>query len=156
MHYSKKTRDESINSIKEYFKNAENFVAKHYDIKGKKIRRIFIADFGLSKPFQRSLSDFGIEAIKLQDILIKYLNILHDLYPYTSHLGKEENNVTRILMFLSYSFKKELKACGLLKVKEKPKEIKKNAGTLTDPTITYQEAYSLFQDRQKFRLLSTW
>lgn len=46
------TVDESIDSAKEYFKHAENFVAKQYDTKNKKIRKIFIADFGLSKTFQ--------------------------------------------------------------------------------------------------------
>jgi len=108
----KKTIEESIKSIKDYFEAAENFVAKQYDIKEKKIRKIFIADFGLSKTFEKFLSAFGIEARKLADIFVEYINILHpDIY----HLGKEENNVTRILMFISYSFKNELEACGLLK-----------------------------------------
>jgi hypothetical protein len=56
-----------------------------------------------------------MEVKKLKDIFIEYLNILHKLYPDIYHLGKEENNITRILMFITYSFKKELKKCGLLK-----------------------------------------
>ena len=111
----KKTVDESIDSAKDYFREAEKFVAKQYDIKDKRIRKVFIADFGLSKTFQKSLPAYGIETKKLRDIFIEYINILHKLYPDIYHLGKEENNVTRILMFLSYSFRKELEACGLLK-----------------------------------------
>jgi hypothetical protein len=111
----KKTKKESIESIKEYFREAEKFIANNYDIKGKRIRKIFIADIGLSKTFTESLSAEGIEVKKLKDIFIEYLNILRKLYPDIYHLGKEENNITRILMFITYSFKKELKKCGLLK-----------------------------------------
>jgi hypothetical protein len=112
----KKTIEESIKSAKDYFEAAEKFVAKQYDIKEKKIRKIFIADFGLSETFQKSLKAFGIEARKLADIFVEYINILHSLYPDIYHLGKEENNVTRILMFLCYSFKKELQKCRMLEV----------------------------------------
>ncbi len=108
------TVEESIQSAEKYFNEAEKFVSQNYDIKGKRIRKIFIADFGLSKPFQKSLSAKGIEAKKLREIFIEYINILHKLYP-DYHLGKEENNVTRILMFLSYTFRKELEACEILK-----------------------------------------
>jgi hypothetical protein len=108
------TVKESIESAKEYFKEAESFIAKRYDIKGKKIRKIFIADLGLSKTFIESLSSEGIEVKRLKDVLLEYLNILHKLYPGIYRLGKEENNVTRILMLLTYSFKKELEKCGLL------------------------------------------
>lgn len=111
----KKTKKESIDSIKDYFKEAEKFVAKQYDIKDKKIRKIFIADLGLSEDFSNELGACGIESRKLSDVFIEFLNNLHSLYPDTAHLGKEENNVTRILMFLSYAFRKELEACGLLK-----------------------------------------
>lgn len=111
----KKTKDDSLNSAKEYFQEAEKFVSQNYDVKDKEIRKIFIADLGLSKDFHDKLSDYGIESKKLAEVFMDYLNILHSLYPDTAHLGKEENNVTRILMFLSYSFKKELETCGLLK-----------------------------------------
>lgn len=114
----KKTVDESIKSAKDYFDAAENFVAKQYDIKEKKIRKIFVADFGLSETFQNRLSDYGIESKKLADVFKEYINNLQKLYPDIYHLGKEENNVTRILMFLCYSFKKELKKCGILEAKE--------------------------------------
>jgi hypothetical protein len=90
-------------------------ITHNYNIEGKKIRKLFIADLGLSKAFIESLSAEGIEAKKLKDVLLEYLNILHKLYPDIYHLGKEENNVTRILMFIIYSFKKELKECRLLK-----------------------------------------
>jgi hypothetical protein len=111
----KKTINDSIKSINEYFEAAENFVAKQYDIKEKKIRKIFIADFGLSETLQKSLEGLGIESRKLADIFVEYINILHCLYPDIHHLGKEENNVTRILLFLSYSFRNELESCRLLK-----------------------------------------
>lgn len=111
----KKTIEESIKSAKDYFDAAEKFVAKQYDIKEKKIRKIFIADFGLSETFQNRLSDYGVESKKLADIFKEYINNLHRLYPDIYHLGKEENNVTRILMFLCYSFKKELQKCEILK-----------------------------------------
>ncbi|MEM3617340.1 MAG: hypothetical protein QXJ31_05450 [Candidatus Bathyarchaeia archaeon] len=114
-----KTVKESIDSAEEYFEEAEKFVAKQYDIKGKKIRKIFIADFGVSKTFQETLSAKGIEVKRLRDVFLEYLNILHKLYPDIYHLGKEENNVTRILMFFSYSFKKELESCGLLKTEKR-------------------------------------
>ena len=113
------TVKESIDSAKQYFKDAEKFVTKQYDVEGKKIRNIFLADFGLSKTFQTSLPEAGIEVIKLRDIFKEFLNILNELYPDIYHLGKEENNVTRIMLFLSYSFKKELEACGLLRVQGK-------------------------------------
>jgi len=113
----KRTRKESIEAIKEYFREAEKFIANKYDIKDKKIRKLFIADLGLSKTFIKSLSAEGIEIKKLKDIFLEYLNILHKLYPDIYHLGKEENNVTRIFMFIIYSFKKELEKCGLLRRK---------------------------------------
>jgi len=111
----KRTKKESIEAIRKYFREAEKFITHNYNIEGKKIRKLFIADLGLSKAFIESLSAEGIEAKKLKDVLLEYLNILHKLYPDIYHLGKEENNVTRILMFIIYSFKKELKECGLLK-----------------------------------------
>lgn len=54
----------------------------------------------------------------MRDVFLEYLNILHKLCPDIYHLGKEENNVTRILIFMTYSFKKELKACELLRQKK--------------------------------------
>jgi len=119
----KKTKKESLDSIKDYFEEAEKFVAKQYDIKDKKIRKIFIADLGLSEDFSKDLEAWGIESKKLSDVFIEFLNNLHSLYPDTAHLGKEENNVTRILMFLSYSFKNKLESCGLLKTEKKVKNI---------------------------------
>jgi hypothetical protein len=111
----KRTKKESIEYIKEYFREAEEFIVSNYDVKGKKIRKIFIVDLGLNKTLIESLTAEGIEVRRLKDVFLEYLNILHKMYPDIYHLGKEENNVTRTLMFITYSFKKELEECGLLK-----------------------------------------
>jgi hypothetical protein len=50
-----KTVAESIVSTIEYFKSAQAFVSGRYDIKGKKIRLIFAADYGLSKNIKTGL-----------------------------------------------------------------------------------------------------
>ncbi len=111
----KNTVQESINSAIQYFRVAQTFVLERYDIKNKKIRKIFVADSGLSANFQSQLSREGIEPFKLKDIFVEYLRLLSKLYPDLYHVGKEENNLTRIMIFILYSFEKELAKTELLK-----------------------------------------
>jgi hypothetical protein len=106
----KDTVHESINSAIQYFKTAESFVLQRYAVKNKKIRKIFVADYGFSANIQSQLSKAGIEPFKLKDIFIEYLRLLQKLHPDLSLIGKEENNLTRIMVFILYSFEKELAA----------------------------------------------
>ena len=104
------TVKESIEESVRLFKEQEQFVKKRYNVTGKTIKKIFIADVGLSKTFTES-EDFkkaGIITEKLVVIVRKYLQILQNLYPDKYHVGKEENNVTRTLIFLLYTFPKEV------------------------------------------------
>jgi len=109
----KPTVRESINSALDYFTNAEKFVKQRYPIKGKTIRKIFVADYGLSETFRNGLLPAGIETVKLRDVFKDYLNLLNKMYP-DYRVGKEENNLTRILIFMLNSFDKELAKGGLL------------------------------------------
>lgn len=111
----KNTVNESINSAIQYFKTAESFVLQRYAVKNKKIKKIFVADYGFSANIQSQLSKAGIEPFKLKDIYVAYLKLLKKMYPDLSHVGKEENNLTRIMIFMLYSFEKELAKTDILK-----------------------------------------
>lgn len=108
------TVKESINSAIEYFKVAQTFVSGRYDVKNRKIKKIFAADYGLSKNIESHLSQAGIEPYKLKDVFLDYLRLLKKLHPDLYHVGKEENNLTRIMLFMVYSFGKEFSQTKML------------------------------------------
>ena len=112
----KKTVEETVEDVVEFFKEAENFVRRTFDIGNKKIVKVFIADIGLSENLKNQLKNNGIdEVLSLKDITLKFFKILLQKYPeMPSKVGKEESNVTRTLLFLLYSFKKELSRAGIL------------------------------------------
>jgi hypothetical protein len=113
----KNTVQESIDSAIQYFRAANTFVLGRYDVKNKKIRKIFVADSELSANFQSQLSKADIEPFKLKDIFVEYLRLLSKLHPDLYHVGKEENNLTRTMIFILYSFEKELAKTDILKQK---------------------------------------
>lgn len=88
------TVKESIDSAVQYFKIAEQFVIKRYPVKNKTIRKIFIADSGLSQTFENAFKSAGIEAVKLKDIFLQYLNLLKTLYPDNYHVGARARKTT--------------------------------------------------------------
>ena len=85
------TVKESINSALDYFKIAEKFVKQRYPIERKKIRKIFIADIGLSETFTKSLPPAGIETLKLKDI---FRTILLCLTKCTQIITLEKRKIT--------------------------------------------------------------
>lgn len=111
----------SIREAIRFFKQAERFVRQNYEVEGKKVKWVFVADVGLSQRFRRELEAQAyargkeIEIRSLKEVALKFFKLLRELYPDApSQVGKEENNVTRILLFLTYAFKREFRREGLL------------------------------------------
>lgn len=113
------TKKESIQALKDFFIDAEKIVKQNYDVKGKKIRKIFVAE-DMSENMQKELKKLGIEAEWLEEIIKKFLQLLYDKwepeYKKTGKLslGKEENNLTRVLLSLTLNFDKQLKKAEIL------------------------------------------
>ena len=111
----KRTVRESIADLVDFFKEAENFVRKTFDVGDKRIIKVFIADTGLSDSMREQLKKNGIDRVlSLKEIVKDFFKILRQKYPdMPAKVGKEENNVTRTLLFLLYSFEKEFKKAGI-------------------------------------------
>ena len=93
------TKKDSIGETVKFFKDAERVVRKRYDVSNKKIRKIFIAHYGLSKSFKKELSKKNIESRDLEDIIQDFLRILKkQIKGYL--IGKEDNIMTRTLIAL--------------------------------------------------------
>ena len=112
----RRTKKESIDDVVQLVNESEDFVRRTYDVTNKKIKKVFIADAGLSKSMMEELkSAHLIDVVKrLKDITKELFQILLEKYPkMLKEVGKEESNVTRTLLFLMYSFKQQLKKAGL-------------------------------------------
>lgn len=113
------TKKESIQALQEFFKDAEKIVKQNYDVKDKKIRKIFVAE-DMSTNIKNEMEQLGIEADWLGEIIKKFMQLLYDKwepeYKKTGKIsfGKEENNLTRILLSLTLNFDKELKKAEIL------------------------------------------
>jgi len=105
------TKKESVQALQHFFQDAEKIVKQNYDVKGKNIRKIFVAE-DMSVNMKKELEKLGIEAEWLSEIIKKFMQLLYSKGRIS--LGKEENNLTRILLSLTLNFDKELKEAGIL------------------------------------------
>ena len=86
----KSTVKESIEATIEYFTLAEEFVKQRYSINGKKITKIFVADYGLSENFKSQLLKEDIEPIRMKDIFIKYLKLKNEVKELRNEVSEKE------------------------------------------------------------------
>lgn len=113
------TTKESIISLGEYFKDAEKFVRQNYAAKNKKIRWVFVAE-SMSKNMHRELNRKGIKADWVKNVIKRFLQTLYERwepeYEKTGNIsiGKEESNLTRLLLSLTLYFDDQLVKSGLL------------------------------------------
>lgn len=115
------TKAESMKSLQEFYQDAEHVVRQSYDVKNKQIKKVFIAE-DMSKNMKVEIANKGIEAEWFGEIIRKYMQCLYDKYEEAEKLtiGKEENNLTRVLLSLVMYFEKELMKAEILHPKQQP------------------------------------
>jgi hypothetical protein len=112
--YCSSSKRNSVKMILKFFEEAEKFVRKSYEVNNKNVKKIFIADYGLSEQISQKLNMHKIETMKLTEIFTSFLKILDNDYMSKNRISKDENNVTRTLMFLISWYDKKLRSCGIL------------------------------------------
>jgi len=105
----KQNWSQSKPAIISFFEEALDFVRNQYDVEGKTLRQILIAEVGLSKKNLRDLEQKCIEFRTLKSVTTEFLDILKKRNIKGKEKGvigaKEESNVTRILIFLIDKFR---------------------------------------------------
>jgi len=99
----KRNTELSIADTVEFFADAENFVRQTYDVDSKIIKKVFVAD-AISNNMINRMKNEGIDEVRrLEDVAIEFFQLLKNQHQeMPAKVGKEENNITRILLFLMY------------------------------------------------------